>query len=213
MTLAMGNLEILPGERLYEPIRQLLTLNACVGIAFITVATQRVPNLNDSFYPSKNFGVTVVVPSRGPMELAIADEKPDQIVLTFLPTVARPQEYPFENGQSRSLFPVLTMLSALVFSNYFEAHKGWIHATFSKEVSKWPDILNFARAIRNFASHSGKVYFEKSTNLPVRWRTLGYSFADNGREVIGPEIQFPDLVLLMIDVAKELDGHGAPIPN
>lgn len=56
-----------------------------------------------------------------------------------------------------SLFNTFVML--------FETHHEIIREKFGQEREKWPEIINFARIIRNAASYHFKVNFNKPTSL------------------------------------------------
>ncbi|WP_172125388.1 hypothetical protein [Devosia sp. 919] len=216
MTYLNGQREILPDSRLFEPVRQLLTLTECVAVAFMVTQNRAIPNINTSYFPSRNFDLTVAVPSRGPLALAIHDEKPDRIALGFMPGQAQHlREQLPETGRSGTLFPLLTMAAGVALANFYESHRDWLRQAngLSGGVDHWPPVLNFGRAIRNFIAHSGRVYFDRPTALPVGWHHLQFSYADQGREVIGTEIQYPEMVILMVEMADELDRLGAPVPS
>ena len=77
--------------------------------------------------------------------------------------------------------------------------------------TNWPPLLNFASVVRNAISHDGKVFFQTDNPAPSQWYQLSYSYADHGKKIIGEELEFGDLLLLMFELSDELDKRNCPI--
>jgi hypothetical protein len=89
------------------------------------------------------------------------------------------------------------------FVTFFESRKDKIETKYSKDLSKWPSVLNFARVIRNAYSHKGQIHFLNPAAASVSWRTLTYSPSDNGKS-IHTEIFVPEIIALMKEVEQQI---------
>jgi hypothetical protein len=217
MTYLNGIVRIEPNHRLFEPLRNLLTLTSSVtasAIAFQSGIANPALITGVGIVNSRQFSVDIHIPSKGVMESAIKDVAPKFIELKFVrPGSLRP---PSGAQKSGAIFVQLFVtVASTIFASFYEAHKDWMEskAGLTQEVAKWPVVLNFGRVVRNFISHSGRVYFKKQTSAPVSWHHLTYSPADQGRRVIGTELYYPELLILMIEMSDELDALNAPVPT
>jgi hypothetical protein len=196
-----------------SPVRNLLTLTACVGIsaiAFMSGNSDPKSLTGVGIIESKQFSLHIHVPNAGVMECAIQDIAPKFIELNFVPVAP----VDVTNSPRSSYFVRLfNTIGATVFASFYEAHKEWLRATYTGDARKWPAILNFGRIVRNAVSHCGNVHFEGKTPAPGSWHHLAYSYpADQGRKLIGGDLHYPELLILMIEMSGELDHLGAPIP-
>lgn len=57
-------------------------------------------------------------------------------------------------------------------------------------------------------SHGGHINIKNENSLPVRWRNLIYSHADNDRQILHTDIWPGDLFYLLreMDVARQTSG-------
>ena len=82
MTTLNGTIRIEPKDRLYEPVRNLLTLTACVAIsatAFMSGNSDPKSLTGIGIIESKQFGLHIHVPNAGVMECAIRDLAPVEL--------------------------------------------------------------------------------------------------------------------------------------
>jgi hypothetical protein len=99
-----------------------------------------------------------------------------------------------------------------VYVDFWEKHRRWIRATCGAESYKWPPLFEFARMVRNFISHhAGHVHFDNPNAPSVTWHHLRYSPADEGKLVIGTEIQLAELIILLFELGDELDKLSCPL--
>lgn len=96
--------------------------------------------------------------------------------------------------------PLLSSFGQAIITNYFERHLKEIERAFSKDRSKWPTVWNFGRVVRNSMSHGGRIYFENEKALPVSWRALSYSPADNDKVILHRDLWPADLIYLLRDM-------------
>jgi hypothetical protein len=66
------------------------------------------------------------------------------------------------------------------------------------KVSQWPQVLTFARIVRNAFAHGGTVNI--TDGAAAAWNGLNYSQAENGRRVLYNDLSSGDLTLLMVDM-------------
>ena len=90
-----------------------------------------------------------------------------------------------------------------MFIRYYEDSKSNIEAKYSTDPDKWPEILRFARVIRNCMSHGGKIRIDNVKSRPVTYFGLTYSCADNGKKVLHDPITPADIFYLMLDMDLE----------
>jgi hypothetical protein len=94
---------------------------------------------------------------------------------------------------------------------FFERYNQWLNEKYGRHSTEiWHPTLNFARVIRNAAAH-GSIKFLNPNAAPVSWRDLTYSPADNGKQVIGAEIQLGEVLALMFETDDVLTEMGTPI--
>ena len=97
-----------------------------------------------------------------------------------------------------------------VFGAFMERQREWYDPNVTAQFAAWPEVLKFARTVRNAAAHYGRLTIKNPKSLPMTWRGLTYQATDNGRQVIGGDLTAADLIILMNDVSVEMDRIGAP---
>jgi len=88
------------------------------------------------------------------------------------------------------------------FVNYYESVRPAIDEEFGGDTSEWPDVLNFARQVRNGFSHGGTFEIRNPNASPISWRQWSLTYETSGTVVLfGSESLAPgDIVWLMQDV-------------
>ncbi len=89
------------------------------------------------------------------------------------------------------------------FISYYEKNVHMMRHAHGTDPNSWPDVLRFARAIRNSFAHDGRVHFSNQKQPSVQWGNISYSFADNGRQVLYNDITNGDVMILMIEMDSE----------
>ncbi len=155
------------------------------------------------------FDFAVAADIRDAFLQAVHDEFPASIDIarTFPPT-----EDTITSGISTlGLTLVLRQATAAVFLAYFERYNEWLDENLGTDAHvNWPMTLNFARVVRNAASH-GKINIRNPRAPPVTWRGLAYAQADNGKQDFGEDLYTGDIIQLMLQTGDELDALGVPI--
>jgi len=87
------------------------------------------------------------------------------------------------------------------FITYFETNRDDIEAKFGT-TKFWPETLTFGRILRNAFAHGGTI--EIRDKAAATWRSLTYSDAQNGRQVLYNDMSQGDLTILMLDMDELL---------
>jgi hypothetical protein len=71
-------------------------------------------------------------------------------------------------------------------------------------------IWAFARVVRNALGHGGLITIDDKSFRPVSWHGLTYGPAQHGTEIIGSDMEVPDLYYLMIEMDQALTEMSCP---
>lgn len=168
---------------------------------------------NDSgnaYWESKVYPKDMIASVVSPFEHAMRNTTPEQIciVLTEKGTTRKVDpDGPFVS--TAAFAQALQHLTEPIFLAFFERYNVWLTANLGDAVD-WPPCLNFARVIRNAVAH-GAIDIRNAKTPPAMWNGLSYSHADNGKKILGVDLNSTDLIGLMFDVDEALDRLGAPI--
>lgn len=215
MVQLQGVRPIKPGERLYQPIYNLLLFQSAVITAIEAISGKHPPGgprgpesqiIVQSYTADIRFGF----PAYGPLEGALNNEPLEGIGVFFAPGVI-----PKNQITNTAEFPhFLDHFVTAIFILHFEQCSDWLLANGRGDSSKWPAAVDFARVMRNAVAHGGRIKMDKTRKgnppRPVSWKSLSYSESDNGKSILGTEVFGPDLIALMFDVDDELTAMGAP---
>jgi hypothetical protein len=207
VTYLNGTIRLLPEHRLFGRMHNLSVSVSALGIAFYHI-TKRLPELKHgdaADFRSQQFPVGVWLPTYDPMWLVTNNKTSEFTEVTFSHAAEAPQN--IENPPS--FLHVLTNMISPIFVEFFEAYRPWLNSKF-KKVDQWPAIFNFGRVIRNAASHGGALDI-RDLKTDVSWYNLRYTAADDKRAVIGPDLAFADLIILIFEISNELDKANAPL--
>jgi hypothetical protein len=106
---------------------------------------------------------------------------------------------------------VSARLTCAIFSVFAEGVCDWVKRNHDGDTKNWSPNINFGRVVRNAIVHRGKINFTNPNADPVSWRGLTFSPADNGTVVINAGLlSGGDLILLMLEMERELNASGAP---
>ncbi len=96
-----------------------------------------------------------------------------------------------------------------VFIAFWERHFPWIKDKFGTgNRDAWPPLIQFCYVIRNACVHRGELQIRGA--FRVSWYGLTYTEADNGRQILATDLAIADIIILMIELAEELDRLGCP---
>jgi hypothetical protein len=199
-------------HRLFDPLYKLLIIVDGIGLGMAAALLGRIEQGFYSQATSNEFGLFVKFPYLTPTASLARGEPMIEIAFAFHPT--HPQ--PVLDGQTRTTVQghgqnVLEAVTP-VYVDFWEKHRRWIRRTCGTESYKWPPIFEFARMVRNFISHhAGHVHFDNQNAPAVTWHHLRYSSADEGKRVVGTDIQLAELIILLFEIGDELDRLGCPL--
>lgn len=210
MTALNGIRTIARGNRLYEPLKDLTILTSAIAYAsaMLIEPPRRYEQGDYLTVTPEQFPIEIRVPLHGPLEAAIAGLEPAHIRLWFHPIV--PEE-PREWRRITTMGKVILNAIKPVFALFYEQQQDWLRENISSDPQKWSSsICNFARVVRNSASHNDCLNFQSPNSPAVNWHHLHYTPSQNGRLVTGGDLGFGDLLILMVELSDEMDRLGAP---
>ncbi len=74
----------------------------------------------------------------------------------------------------------------------------------------WPELLRFAKVVRDAFAHNGRVRVDDSGAPASTWQGLTYGRAQNGRQVLYADLLPADVIVLMEEVDRALRGATPP---
>lgn len=200
-------------DRLFDPMHRVLIIIDGIGIALTALITGRLVEAGKyAVIGCRQFPIEIKAPVLTPTQALACGSPMTEIGFFFGPkeaTVLPP-------GQTQTNIkgyghPTLVAVTP-IYVDFFEKHKGWLRATLGGDPNTWPPLFNFARAVRNFISHhAGHVHFDNPNAPSVTWHHLTYMPADEGKQVIGSDIDLGDLIVLLFELSDELDRLGCPL--
>jgi hypothetical protein len=180
----------------------------------LTIATQHYLNGSVShkegdysIVQASVLDIQIRLPIFGPVQLAIFDKESDGVSLFFEQKSEPSHQNPHTTSGFRSVF--FFAISPL-FVDFFETVRPWLEQN-AVDSAKWPSVLDFGRVIRNACSHGGKLHMPKPSSRPVSWYQLHYDPSQHGKQIIGADLGFADLLILMIEMSDELDRIGCSV--
>ena len=171
----------------------------------------RPPKPDRLALPSQIMDMQVLIPLDGFMGPALLGNAPQEIQIDF--ATGGPRNVPAPESKARILNGLMTNLLCAQFVLFISEHWEWIRTKYGHDYTRWPATLDFARVVRNAASHGGCLEFQNPRAKPVTWRGTTYDPIMNGKKVIGPDLWVPDLLILMVDVSDILDDGGAEVTS
>lgn len=199
---------MIPGDRLFSPINDLLIILSAISHATsVMVGGSIHKEQNPSMrVGARQFEYSFVIPLRGPLEHAIVGKIPESIEIG---TTTESAPLIDAKLSTRGLDGVMTHVISPIFITFFERYNDWLNDNYG-EATNWHPTLNFCRVIRNAAAH-GSIHFRNPRAPSVSWRGLTYGPEQNGRQIIGTDIRFGDIIGLMFEANNELNAINAPI--
>lgn len=199
-------------HRLFEPMHKVLIIVDGMGLGIQAALIGRLETGNYSSATSNEFDLLVKFPYRRPTEALAIGLPMEEIAFAFDPN--KPEPVPAGKTQTTVKGYGNYALEAVtpVFVDFWEKHRRWIRGKCGDESYKWPPLFEFSRMVRNFISHhAGCVHFDNKNAPAVTWHHLVYSPANEGKRVIGTDIQLAELVILTFELSDKLDELGCPL--
>jgi len=199
-------------SRLFSTMWLLVHLSDALAVTALALRNK----LNEPHDPNASMGfharvcdLAIFLPVINPMRHTVENKRIDTINITI-------QEIsPVPDGHNITAFgEIHDRMFQLVFVLFYERHLPIFQQTFGTETRDWPQMFQFAWAIRNgFVHHAGLLHFRSADYPAVTWRSLTYFPADKGKLILGPEFTSGDLLMLIFDLSDELDARGAAKPT
>ncbi|WDM76418.1 hypothetical protein ACCQ13_05340 [Xanthomonas sp. NCPPB 1638] len=130
----------------------------------------------------------------------------------FVPYELRLERQPYVADESPPGELPLGSVAAMLYcygqalgTNYFERNRALIQSKYGEQKS-WPEVWRFAVVVRNAMAHGGAVYFKRPDALPVKWRGVMYSPADNGKKLLHHDLWPGDLMDLILEMDQAISG-------
>ncbi len=213
MTYLQGEWRIYNGNhRLFDLFADLFVITASIAKAFnLTAGASVTYAIGDhANFECAQFDLEARLPLVGPIELVLQNLKPNSIAIGFEKnTIQSDASTP---AQGASISTVLTHVISPIFTSFYEDHVPWFLANVEGDKSKWPSPWGFGRLIRNAMSHGGALNIDNPNAPIIAWYGLSYGPNDNGKRVIGTDLSFADLLILMIEMSDDLDKRSCPFP-
>ena len=202
--------ELKPGHRLFQPLYNYLIILSALGHASsLMIGGKTHTEAKPQMRLQTQLGHAFILPLRGPLESALQNYPPAAIQIGVVALNEQSPQIVNPKLVTSGLINVSTQALAPQFLIFFERYNEWMTATHGDAVN-WPSVLNFARVVRNAIAH-GKINIRNQKAPAVAWQIFSYSYADNGRQIIGPDLSAGDIFSLMFDADKALDEIGAPV--
>jgi len=205
---------MIPEDRLFEPVRDLLIILSAVAHASFLMTVGSTHKIKK---PVMRVGTrwpdySLAIPLGGPLQRALRGKNLTSIHIGILTdATANSKAIPNPRFHTSGLHPVVAQVIAPIFLMFFERYNLWLNQTNGRDSAEnWHPTLNFARVICNAAAH-GSIQFRDPNALPVSWRDLTYSPADNGKSVVGVQMQLGEMLALMFETDDVLTKIDAPI--
>lgn len=198
-------------SRLFKPIFELFVLVEAISVStkFRLGLTQSM-NIHDYItIECIQIPLEIQLPVFGAIELAWHGTTPDGFVIRIVPkrSLNETPTGPDIHSIHGTLADILLYSIRPTFVEYFETWRPWVMANISGDSAGWPPVWDFARVIRNAISHNlGQLNFTGSRS--VSWEQLSYGRSDHGKQVIGADMSFAEILLLIFDLDAALDQHG-----
>jgi hypothetical protein len=201
--LRLETIVVVPSTGFFADVSALL-----IAIQRVAVASTLVVDGSASFKPgnfatlqAKHLRSEVRLPLYGPIEAAVAGKKPSEIQITLVHGRTTTTLAHTTAGFSELVHAIFLPFLVAYHERFISEVKG----KFGAERTRWPSAWQMSWALRNAASHNGKV-FDDPKRQPVSWRGLEYSPAD---EVIRPLLSLVnggDILLLLFEMEELRTG-------
>lgn len=196
-------------SRLYDHLFPFFTIFACVNVALVYITRGHAKfKLGDHGEAQcKQFTLKIRHPTGGLLETALAGQP---IKVLPLEIITEPLTQMRNSVSTPAFQEIITNAISPIFVSYYENQKPWLEANVSNDTYQWPQEWNFARIVRNAASHSGTLDWRNPKAKSISWHHITYSAADKGRRIVGGDLILGDLLLLMLEMDRALDRLGCP---
>jgi hypothetical protein len=206
----------LAGTRLHEHIYEM-----CVALDAMTIAladSLQISNeakFNDyAAHTCQLFNVRVCIPTQQCFRYAAMNgPKPDVWVglrtgATYF-EITRPKDA--QRARVDRLVRTTMRTASIHFFMYYERYIDFVVNIANHNHNNVNTVWRFAKVVRNSIGHGDQININDKAFIPVSWHGLSYGFQDNGKTIMGSDLLHSDLIILMMEMDRELDLMGCPI--
>jgi hypothetical protein len=204
MSAEITTYRITQGTALFHEINTLMiALQSVAMAAELVMSGQSLPGPNEYLtIEARHLNVKLRLPLFGPVQDALANRLPDTLDLMVVAGRDREREYAH---QTSGFLRFVNAIFLPFLVTYYERYKCEMESRYSAGRTHWPLPWQMGWAIRNAASHNGRV-FDKATRKPVEWRGLRFSPQDEPARSILELVNGGDLLVLMIEMEELRTG-------
>lgn len=203
MTYLAGEIVVARGKhRLIDPLNHLLVLIQSIGVAASYYSNGQVSIHHGDYIAIEcnQFPLDVHLPLNGPVQAALKGQKPDQIQIKFEPTPVKSKDYTTESNGFREILPYAI---SPIFISFYENARPFLASKFGTNQAKWSPIWAFAHAIRNACAHGDHLLI--THHRSVFWYHLTYDESQNGKRIVGGDLNLADMLVLLFELSDDLD--------
>jgi len=193
--------ELAQSDRLFDHLETLLIAvqGVAVSVEFFTLG--HTPSGPGDYINvcARHLPKEIRLPMYGPVQAAMINRRADCVQLSVSDRTPKPEAWREIAGFRRFIDAIF--IPFLV--SYHEENIDFIRLHYTKDRTKWPSAWQMSWAIRNAASHNGRV-FERETQQAVIWKGLSFAPAQDASTPILSLINGGDILMLMFDMELEL---------
>ena len=191
--------KIVQSTGFYPQLNVLLIALQGVAIAANLRSTGRVDSQPGDYLTiqAKHLRKEVRLPLVGPVEAALLNRKPDEVHVTLVHEQTTCCQGYWTDGFAD--FVDAIFLPFLV--NYHEHHRSEIEVKHGKERTSWPVPWQMSWALRNAASHAGRV-FTTTAQKSVSWHGLTFGPSDEPAKSILSLVNGADILILFLEMEE-----------
>lgn len=205
--LPIGVWTNLAGTRLQSPFQSLCAVVDAFGISSAVI--REMPLELSPIAPALlrgRCGVGLAVPHIATFRRALLNEALGDLAIKL--TMDFPQPAGVQDGNLNGIKALFNDAAIAQFLLYYETYVGWAASVGALVTINSNSVWRFARVVRNAISHAGRISIDDKGFVPVSWANVTLGQIDNGREIIGVDLELPDLMLLMLDMDVTLESYG-----
>ncbi len=205
MTYLAGRLRTKQGEhRLHSALSTIFMTFASVVTALNVRSSRGVLSWTPETswtLESALFNIEIHMPLVDPVSWICQEREPEKIELQLYAKRNQPGDIDLHRIEMKIIIPHLI--------EFYENCKPWLDANLGRDFTRWPNVWQFARIIRNAASHNS-VNIDDVNFQPVTWHGQTYGRTQNKKPIFETDWTLCDLLILMFEMNDALDQLGCP---
>jgi hypothetical protein len=147
------------------------------------------------------FDIEIHMPLVDPVSWICQEQEPKKIELKLYAKQNRVGDINLHKIEMKIIIPH--------FVEFYESSRPWLDANLSRNFTRWPNVWQFGRIIRNAASHNS-VNIDDDNFQPVTWHGQTYGPTQNRKPIFETDWTLCDLLILMFEMNDALDQLDRP---